>query len=83
MAALDGVRVVDLTRYLSGPTLTMLLADLGADVVKVEPLPRATPPGNPGHSTAVRAFITWRPIGTSAASPSTYARRRVYRPAVT
>ncbi|MCM3850166.1 CoA transferase [Pseudonocardia sp. DR1-2] len=39
MGALDGVRVVDLTRYLSGPTLTMLLADLGADVVKVETLP--------------------------------------------
>jgi formyl-CoA transferase len=43
MAALDGVRVVDLTRYLSGPTLTMLLADLGADVVKVEPLPLGDP----------------------------------------
>jgi crotonobetainyl-CoA:carnitine CoA-transferase CaiB-like acyl-CoA transferase len=43
MAALDGVRVVDLTRYLSGPTLTMLLADLGADVVKVETLPAGDP----------------------------------------
>jgi crotonobetainyl-CoA:carnitine CoA-transferase CaiB-like acyl-CoA transferase len=32
------VRVVDFTRYLSGPTLTMLLADLGAEVVKVEGL---------------------------------------------
>jgi crotonobetainyl-CoA:carnitine CoA-transferase CaiB-like acyl-CoA transferase len=38
MAALAGVRVVDFTRYLSGPTLTMLLADLGAEVVKVEGL---------------------------------------------
>lgn len=43
MAALDGLRVVDLTRYLSGPTLTMLLADLGADVVKVETLPTGDP----------------------------------------
>jgi crotonobetainyl-CoA:carnitine CoA-transferase CaiB-like acyl-CoA transferase len=43
MAALDGLKVVDLTRYLSGPTLTMLLADLGADVVKVETLPTGDP----------------------------------------
>ena len=35
-SALQGVRVLDLSRLLPGPFLTMILGDLGADVVKVE-----------------------------------------------
>lgn len=50
---LDGVMVVDLSRLVSGNMLTHVLADMGADVVKVEP---------PGKGDELRA---WRRKGVS------------------
>ena len=42
LSFLAGVRVVDVSQYIPGPYASLMLADMGADVVKVEP-----PAGDP------------------------------------
>ncbi len=56
---LAGVRVVEVSSWLAGPVATMLLAEAGADVVKVEP-----PGGDPAR--ALPGFATWNRSKRSA-----------------
>jgi crotonobetainyl-CoA:carnitine CoA-transferase CaiB-like acyl-CoA transferase len=52
MQALEGIKVLDLSRTLAGPFCTMLLGDMGADIIKVE---------QPGKGDETRKFTppTW------------------------
>ena len=61
-AALEGIRVLDLTQIMAGPFCAMLLADLGAEVIKIEnprggdDSRRMAPPSYNGESAAFMAM---------------------------
>ncbi len=61
---LQGIRVLDLTRYLPGPYATRLLCDFGADVIKVE---------GPASPDPLRA---WPPVDAEGVSPAFRALNR-------
>src|SRR6187401_3377880 len=54
MPPLDGLKVIDLTRVLAGPFCTMLLGDMGADVIKIE---------EPGTGDDTRGWAPFMPGG--------------------
>lgn len=60
--SLEGIRVVDLSHVLAAPTVTMYLADLGAEVLHIEP-----PIGDDAREFGPFAGITTR---TTAATSS-------------
>ena len=82
MSALDGLVVLDLSRYIAGPTASMMLADQGAEVIKVEPVPLGDPsrqsgPFDQGHSVYfMSANRNKRSLALDLRSPSGIAAVR-------
>lgn len=60
MAKLDGIKVIDLSLFLPGPMATMMMADQGAEVIKIEPEAgdpaRDMPPMEAGQSVWFRSL---------------------------
>lgn len=75
---LQGVKILDLTRVLAGPTATMLLADLGADVIKVEEVTRGDDTSQ--HFEQAWAVSGWAHSSFRIMAPSISTHYRIRTP---
>ncbi|HEY4349630.1 MAG TPA: CoA transferase, partial [Paraburkholderia sp.] len=64
--ALEGIRVVDFTHFIAGPFATMMLADMGAEVIKIEA---------PGRGDEFRYYPPAHPQDASIGAPYLWANR--------
>ena len=77
MKLLQGIRVIDLSRYVAGPMAGALLADLGADVIRVEPpggaedrMPLPVGQSFPGGAGFIQTGRNKRGLGLDITTPS-------------
>ena len=80
---LTGYKVLDFTHALAGPTATRLMAEIGAEVIKIDRLPMETQPGwYRSFSTSAALIlcnITWASRGCVSISRLTLAVRSFMR----
>ena len=74
VGVLDGYKVLDFTQYVAGPTVTLMMAEMGAEVIKVELAPggdktRLAPMQVNGRSGYTSSIIAARKASVSIPNP--------------